>query len=231
MWGAAVLSAAAAARSGSGYVYIFDFKAKNSISKTPDYLFIKRIKNISQFNAIAIGPGLSSQVYIRSWLKKIKTHSSVVVDASALDCLAKLRFKLPSTWILTPHEGELARMLGVSSKVIRANREKYILIAQKKFGCIVLLKGHTTLIADGKTVYQIKSGNAALAKAGTGDVLTGMITGFLSQGLRPVNAAALAAFSHGYMADRWVKSGNDILSLLASDLVALLPQSLRQIRD
>lgn len=94
----------------------------------------------------------------------------------------------------------------------------------------MLLKGYRTLIADGTSVFEIQSGNPALAKAGTGDVLTGMITAFISQGLTPIASAKLAAYVHGYIADNWIKSKKDILSLMASDIIQQIPESLFQIR-
>ena len=96
-------------------------------------------------------------------------------------------------------------------------------------GCIVILKGHKTLIADAHEIREIQSGNPALAKAGTGDVLTGMIAGLLSQGVRPIDAACLAVFIHGFTADIWIKK-YDPLSLIASDLIELLPSTIKKIR-
>jgi NAD(P)H-hydrate epimerase len=229
MWGAAVLSATAAARAGSGYVYVLKTSKRFPIARNPDLLVLPKVSDLSRFQAVAIGPGLSGDRFIKQWLRRLRSREHVVVDASALDQIGKL--KLPPTWILTPHEGELARLMGVTSAQIKAARMKHVLAAQKKFGCVVLLKGHRTLVADGTHVYEVQAGNAALGKAGTGDVLTGIIAAFLSQGVPPARAAALGAFVHGYMADRWIKSGNDVLSLIASDLLAMLPQALKQIRN
>ena len=130
---------------------------------------------------------------------------------------------------MTPHEAELSRLLKVSVELIRENREKYLLVAQKKLGCIVLLKGHHTLIASKEARIKIISGNAGLAKAGTGDVLSGMICAFLAQGLAPIDAASLGAYLHGKIADDWLKK-NDVISLMASDIIDLIPQTLKKIR-
>ena len=124
----------------------------------------------------------------------------------------------------------MSRILKVPSQAIKENRKKYLLLTQKKLGCVVLLKGYRTLVADEKSVWEIQSGNPALAKAGTGDVLTGMILSFMSQNLDSASAGKLAAYIHGSIADDWLKSGNDILSLLASDIVEMLPSTLRKIR-
>lgn len=86
------------------------------------------------------------------------------------------------------------------------------------------------MVAAGEDVFAIQSGNAALAKAGTGDVLTGIIVGLLSQGLLPLKAACLGAYLHGHMAESWVGRGRDYLGLLASDLLLELPREIRRVR-
>src|SRR5690606_34524368 len=181
------------------------------------------------YSAIAIGPGGRNKEALARRLKNLRSFKNVVVDAEALNALASMNIRLPSTWILTPHEGELSRLINISSKSIQKDRLKYLKVAQQKFGCIVLLKGHKSLIADNKRIYEIQSGNPALAKAGTGDVLTGIIAGLLSQGVVSTKAACLGAYLHGCIADQWVKE-NDVLSLMASDLVCEIPSTIRKVR-
>ncbi|MBC7457273.1 MAG: hydroxyethylthiazole kinase [Bdellovibrionaceae bacterium] len=101
----------------------------------------------------------------------------------------------------------------------------------KKFGCIVVLKGHKTLIAEKKSVWEIQSGSSALAKAGTGDVLTGIIAGFLRQRMSSLKASNLAVHVHGLTSDYWIKAHNDPLSFMASDLIEGLPKILYEIRE
>ena len=244
MWGAAVLAASAAYRSGAGYVYLKTQSARFPIGKNPDFLSLnKSINFLSKktidsklvFNAIAIGPGLSKKSFISDWIKKLAKIAkiSVVVDATALNILANWKGplpKIPPNWILTPHEGEMARLLGETVNYVRANRMQALATAQKKYGCIVLLKGHQTLVTDGHIQFTIPSGNSALAKAGTGDVLTGIITGLLAQGLDSISASSLAAYIHGLAADIWIEEGNDHLSLMASDLLNLLPKAIARLR-
>lgn len=227
MWGACYLSALSAARVGAGYVYL-PASTKN-LNEHPDFLSNEIVKEMSleSFGAIAIGPGLK----ITSTHKKLFHHiektfaGPVVIDAGALELVKKLK----ANWIITPHEGELSKLLNISSDEIRKDRFKAAQMAQEKFGGIVILKGHYTLIATKAMIYEIQTGNKALAKAGTGDVLTGMIVGFLSQGLKPVDAAILACGVHGYIADRWVKD-KDYLSLMASDLIGDIPRALFALR-
>lgn len=236
MFGAAVLSATAAARAGAGYVLLLTDLKNFPICQHPDFLTAdlkkKKIKDL-KFNSVAIGPGLgvtSHSLKLLKELLKLKIKN-VVVDADALTLCAQERlFPLPKTWVVTPHEGELARLLGVSTQQIKKNRLKSVQIAQKKLGCVVLLKGHQTLVASVGKIQKIKAGNVALAKAGTGDVLTGIIAALMSQGLTSDQAATLGAYVHGAVADHWVSLKKDELSLMASDLLELMPIVFKRIR-
>jgi NAD(P)H-hydrate epimerase len=236
MPGAARLAAKAAARMGAGYVYIaVDFKKKPKLLD-PDFLPVdinKKI-NFANFSSIAIGPGLGHGPRTVRLLKNILKSgaSRVVIDADAITALAdhQTLLPLPSDWIITPHAGELSKVL-LLKKSLRADERKGILNrAQKKIGCILLLKGNPTYLSDGSQSVSVKYGNKALAKAGTGDVLTGMIAGFLSQNCEPFNAAVAAASIHGLIADEWIKS-NDYLSLMASDIIEAIPRTLTKIRN
>jgi ADP-dependent NAD(P)H-hydrate dehydratase len=230
-YGAAVLTCTAASRCGAGYTYLLTI-GKFPVARHPDFLLFTPRQNLSDFSAIAVGPGFRSPKKIKSLLNKLETqkYRHVILDAEALSIVANRKHKLPSTWLITPHEGELSRILNISSEKIRRDRKKYVLLAQKKLGCVVLLKGYRTLIADGQGLWEIQSGNPALAKAGTGDVLTGMILAFMSQGKDTLTAAKLGSYIHGTIANHWLKSGNDVLSLMASDIVAQLPAAIRKIR-
>lgn len=236
MFGAAVLSATAAARVGAGYVMLHT-DAKNFDScKNPDFLISDsrngKIAEI-EFSAAAIGPGLGKSASALKLLKellKIK-RVSVVIDADALNLFAaNISDPLPANWIATPHEAELARLTGLTVATIRKDRIVAAKKAQKKLGCVVLLKGSKTLVATENRVFEMQSGNKALAKAGTGDVLTGIIAGLLAQGCRPEQAACLGAFFHGFIADEWVNEKNDYLSLMAGDLLQRIPKDLAKLR-
>lgn len=227
MWGACYLSALAAARAGAGYVYL-PANTKN-LSERPDFLSsqISEKINLDNYTALAIGPGLKITAMHKKLFRHIEKtfNGPIVIDASGLELITKLK----ANWIITPHEGELAKLLNISSDEIRKDRFKAVQMAQEKFGGIVVLKGHHTLIATKTMIYEIQTGNKALAKAGTGDVLTGMIVGFLSQALKPIEAAILACGIHGYIADCWVKD-KDYLSLMASDIIDEIPQALFTLR-
>jgi ADP-dependent NAD(P)H-hydrate dehydratase len=236
MWGSALLCGEAAARMGSGYVYLYAPQKFSLLRNHPDFLFLKDFKNndLKKFNAIAIGPGFKDHLLIKKLiviLKKSK-FKNVVLDAEALNVLSKMKsFKPPKEWILTPHEGELSKLIHVSSKEIRKNRKLYSSRFQKQFQCTTLLKGYRTLIENDSQKIEILAGNAALAKAGTGDVLTGLIVALLCQGLAPLHAAALASFVHGATADKWIAEKNDPIAFKATDILKMLPRTLFAIRN
>jgi ADP-dependent NAD(P)H-hydrate dehydratase len=231
MWGAAILCATAAARTGAGYVYLQTEGRGFPVVKHPDFLHVSGKDSIAWRSAI-IGPGLQNrrkiQHQIQNWIRQKK--ESVVVDATALRALNASDQTLPPSWILTPHEGEMAGLLKKSSAWVKAHRKQAAVLAQKKFGCIIVLKGHRTLVAHASGLSEIQSGNQALAKAGTGDVLTGMIAALLAQQVPPLKAAQLAVFLHGLIADRWLAKGEDHLSLMASDLLADISHALVDLR-
>jgi NAD(P)H-hydrate epimerase len=145
-----------------------------------------------------------------------------VVDADAL-------FELePGDWpaprVLTPHEGELARLLGRESKDVAAHRVAAVSEAAERFNCVVLLKGADTLVAaPGKGLLVSALGLPSLATAGTGDVLTGIVAAFLAKGVEPQLAAAAAAAAQ----QRAAVEAPQRAGLIASDLIDALPRALR----
>lgn len=234
--GAGILAAKAAQRMGSGYVIL----AQKNISasfENPDFLLCdlnKKKWTDLKVDAILVGPGFGVNDFTALIIEELKARKieKVVLDADALTvCAEKNLLPLPSTWIVTPHVGELARCLKVTAEEIDNNRTEYARKAQKVFQCVVLLKGHRTLIANSTRIYAIASGNAALAKAGTGDVLAGCITALRAQGLSPIRAALLGAYVHGATANLWAARKKDLLSMTASDVIEYLPQVLHRLRS
>lgn len=227
MEGALVLAGSACARLGAGYTFMsspekipFDRHPADFLQKS-----WKDLKKLSDFSAIGFGPGLGQT---RQALKVLESlmksrHPRVVLDADALTLVARHQlWPLPSGWILTPHAGEMSRILGVPAKEIEADRLGAAREAAKKTGAVILLKGFRTVVHQNQKDYIIGSGNVALAKAGSGDVLTGFITSLLAQGLGPAEAAVLGAYLHGACADHWIAEGHSSRSLQASDLPNLL---------
>ncbi len=234
-FGAMWLTALAAYRVGSGYVYLPADRVEAQISQHPEILTANLEESLSSISwqAIVIGPGLGVNSKTKDLLLKIRKvyKGPVVVDADAITVIAQEEIRdLPGNWFLTPHSGELSRLLKKTINEIEKNRLMAVKEAHSKLGCGVLLKGYRSIICSDNKISIIKSGNAALSKAGSGDVLSGFIGGFMSQGMNPFDAVKLGAYIHGDLADQWVKSGRDYLSLLPSDLYEWVPSYLNQLR-
>lgn len=157
----------------------------------------------------------------------------LVVDADALNALAALEEEwwqwLPAPSVLTPHPGEMARLMGVSTREVQAERLKAARDMAARWGHVVLLKGAYSILAspDGRTVV-LPFAVPALATAGSGDVLSGAITGLLAQGLSPFDAALAGAYLHG-LAGSWVNEEVGPAGAVASDLLSRLPRALRTV--
>ena len=238
LYGAGVLSALAATRVGAGYTHLMTDLASFSWLKFPDFIVhpikLSELKSKKDF-FVGIGPGLG----VNEKTKKIinflikNNFPNVVVDADALTVIAKFAiFPLPSSWIMTPHEGELSRLIDMSSKEIKNNRTKALREGALKYNCTILLKGAKTLILspNSKKIISVDEGTPALSKAGTGDVLLGMIVAFRAQGLSSEEACLVAAYIHGKVAQNWEKEGNDSLSLRPIDIIERLSKTLKKMR-
>jgi hydroxyethylthiazole kinase-like uncharacterized protein yjeF len=248
MMGAGLLSGLGAMRSGSGYVTLITHLSENDNetrakirTAAPEFQTLSSeapdIWSHVKDAAVIVGPGFGVGEETLKILRELKQRkvSSVVIDADGLTTLAESKknhqeWPVLKSWILTPHAGELARLVGGTAKELEAKRFESVEAAAKELGAIVLFKGFRTIISDGSRSCVILSGNAALSKAGSGDILTGMIGGFLAQKIAPFDAACLGAYVHGRVADDWLKSGRDVLSLLPSDIAETLPRILKQLR-
>ncbi len=234
--GAGFLSARAALRSGSGYALLAHDGASPSAAEHPDLIFIDLKKNSLhdlKYDAVGIGSGLGVNARTKKWLCFLRDHHvrNVVVDADAITvCAEENLFPLPKSWVLTPHAGELGRVLGRTAAVIEKDRFHYAQLASQKLGCVVFLKGFHSILAFDETAIVVATGNAALAKSGTGDVLTGMITAFMAQGLDSRKATLMASYIHGKVADDWVQQKKDPASFLASDLIEALPLTMGKLQ-
>ncbi len=236
-WGCGILASSSGFRMGAGYVTWASVEAPYEILKdVPEVLTASlQDENLWQgkFSAVAIGPGLGTGVETARVIERLKSISGipVVVDADAITaCVEHDLFPLPENWVITPHSGELARVLKASVPDVEKDRVRATFEAYAKVKCHVLHKGFRSLIAFDKRCMIIHAGNSALAKAGTGDVLTGMIGGLLAQGLDTLQASATAAYLHGRLADEWIRSGQDKAAMTASDLRHLLPQVVSRLR-
>ncbi|MCM8795325.1 MAG: NAD(P)H-hydrate dehydratase [Candidatus Omnitrophica bacterium] len=251
--GAGVLAAEAAMRSGAGLVTlgipkhlnnaIIKIKPKEVMTlPLPDKegtLSLAAFRNIEEFikniDILAIGPGLgkeqSTQKLVRKLVREI--NKPRVIDADGLNALVghlellTTHYSLLTT-ILTPHPGEMARLLGISIKKVQSKRKELAWKFAKDYKLTVVLKGYNTVVADYKdNLYINKTGNPGMATAGSGDVLTGMIAAFLAQGLDAFNAAKYAVYLHGKAADLAAQEKTQ-LGMIASDIIKKIPEAIKK---
>jgi ADP-dependent NAD(P)H-hydrate dehydratase / NAD(P)H-hydrate epimerase len=182
---------------------------------------IKKIWN--KYSAIAIGPGLSDDPSTKRFILEmvVKCPLPMVIDADALNALAgklSLLRGVSAPRILTPHPGEFQRLSG-TKPLTDADCRRQAKTFAKRYGCILVLKGHRTVVAapTGK-VYVNTTGNPGMATAGSGDVLTGMIAAFLARGLTPFEAARWGVYWHGKAGDKAARNARP-LSMIASDMI------------
>jgi NAD(P)H-hydrate epimerase len=182
-------------------------------------------------DGIACGPGLGSGPHVDAlvrWLYQTMLQP-MVVDADGLNALARSRVDLRSAAgprVLTPHPGEFRRLLGQPEASVTQLREIVGSFAQQN-QVTVILKGHRSIITDGKVRFENSTGNPGMATGGTGDVLTGMLAALIAQGLAPLAAARLAAHLHGLAGDLAAAEMGQT-SLIARDLIDYLPAAFQQ---
>lgn len=239
--GAIALSAKAALRAGVGKVFIQAPKCGYEILQTsiPEAMFepagdsyVADI-NLHPKVTFGIGPGMDTHPESIGALKTFleAQQSPLVLDADALNIMATAGedfFPLiPTNSILTPHPGEFQRLFGQSDNSLQ--QVQLASKAAKKWQIIIVLKGHRTAICtpNGPIHYNL-SGNAGMATAGSGDVLTGIITSLLAQSYAPTKAAILGVYLHGLAGDIYAKK-NSQESLIAHDLIEYLPEAFRKI--
>lgn len=189
---------------------------------------------IQDFTAVVIGPGLTRHPDSVKWITNLLEESTrpMVLDADAINVLAgkpELVAAANCPVILTPHPGELARLLDCTTETIQRDREAAVLEAARRTKATVVLKGAGTLVAqEGLPLHVNLTGNPGMATAGMGDVLSGVIGGLLAQGLSPFDAACSGVFLHGRAGDNamWRRSQ---AGLISGDVVDELPNAFREV--
>ena len=234
-WGSGVLACRGAFVAGSGYV-TWASEEMPDIIKIPEVLTatIKDSTVLKNKTAIAVGPGVGFSQRVADLIRLLKNQDRpALLDADALTVLSRQKSLVPlgSHFVLTPHAGELSRILGVPSEEIKRDRLRFARSGAERTGGWLVLKGFHTVLSDGDRCWIVNTGNSALGKAGTGDVLTGLMAGFLAQGLSMIEGALLAVTAHGETAEEWLRSGRDINSFSASEVLRLLPSVLFQMRQ
>ncbi|QDT66826.1 NAD(P)H-hydrate dehydratase [Calycomorphotria hydatis] len=255
MSGAVALAGLGALRGGAGLVYL---AVPESIVSTvaaiePSYLTIpipehtagsehwdeetvpQIINACDGKDAVAIGPGLSQAPGVKPLVDAVVSQLSVpvVIDADGLNSLATDLSSLVSAngpRILTPHPGEFARLTGKSIAEIQQSREDSAFQFAKEHRVIVVLKGPGTVVTDGKKLAINETGNSGMGTGGTGDVLTGLLTALLAQGMPPFDAARLAVHLHGLAGDLAAEELSQP-GMIASDLAWYLTQAWREMQD
>ncbi|MBI3837702.1 MAG: NAD(P)H-hydrate dehydratase [Planctomycetia bacterium] len=188
-------------------------------------------KAAAEATAVACGPGLGRSdelVELVGWLYQT-LNQPLIIDADGLYALAQqaeVLSKAGGARIVTPHPGEFARLIGRES-IQPSERESLAREFAGRTGAIVVLKGHRTVITDGRQLSLNPTGNPGMATGGTGDVLTGVITALVCQRLSPYDAARLGVYVHGLAGDLAAADLGQI-SLVASDLITYLPRAWRQ---
>ncbi len=252
MTGAPFLSSQSALKAGSGLIYTIipksletimsiklteavirpvedDNKGYFSICSLADIL-----KEIKDKDVIAIGPGIGVDDDRLSIIKEIINfyNGPIVIDADAINCLSKepdVLSNMDKTIIITPHPGELAKLLGKSIKEIQEDRIYYSKYASEKYNIIVVLKGFNTIVSSPKgDIYVNTTGNPGMATAGSGDLLTGIIASFIGQGLKPIDGAQLGVFCHGLAGDL-ASFDKGEYGLVATDILENIPYSIKKI--
>lgn len=251
MSGAACLAGTGALRSGAGLVFLAIPETIQSIVSTlnPCYLTIpltldqhsqltpesesQLFNQIPSFDAVAIGPGCGQQEWFRKLTLKLfaEVEQTLIVDADALNALAHSDKPLPTAAgprILTPHPGEFSRLINKPISEIEAQREALATTFAKEQNVILVLKGAHTVITDGARLAINPTGNSGMATGGSGDVLTGILTALVGQGMQAFEAAQLAAYIHGLAGDLAAQEMSEI-ALIASDLPEFLPEAWLQL--
>lgn len=241
--GAAYLAAMGALRSGAGLVFLgvpesiyaieamklnepVVFPLPDEDGKLSHGAIPEILSRLPQMDAVLMGPGLGQSEGTFQVVKTVleRADCPVVLDADGINVVAShkdiLRGRTNPT-VLTPHAGEFARLGGKANDRVAAAEEM-----ARDTGCTVLLKGHNTVITDGKTTYINPTGNPGMAVGGSGDVLAGIIVSLIGQGIGPLEAAACGAWIHGAAGDI---CGGEIgqYGMLPTDMLNVLPRLLK----
>ena len=253
--GAAVLAAEAALRSGAGLVTLGIPEALNNavikikpkevmtlpLPQTADgTLSLRALNNIKallkNIDVLLVGPGLGTNRSTQSLVRKVicSFDNPLVIDADGLNSLTgnlaklKLAAKKARDVVVTPHPGEMSRLIGISVKKIQQERKE----VAKKFagqnGVTLVLKGYRTVVVDQRgNLYINNTGNPGMSTAGSGDVLAGIIAAFLGQRLNGFASAKYAVYLHGLAGDLAAREKTQI-GMIASDIIAKIPQAIKR---
>ncbi len=253
MTGAVAMSSQAALKIGAGLVTLGVPESLNSVLETkltevmtkplpdtPDKTLRAKaldviIDMVPSVDAVLVGPGISTHSSTATLVQQLvmSVEKPLVIDADGLNALAgktDLLLKRPGPTVITPHPGELGRLLGTSAEIIQSDRLSWAEAASKDWKITVILKGARTVIAGGGCLYINPTGNPGMATAGTGDILAGFLTGLIAQGLPIYPASVLSVYLHGLAGDIGAKYRTQ-LALVATDLLNYLPAAIKELQE
>lgn len=222
--GAAIIASKACLRSGVGLLTVaFSPENKNILfNSIPEAMYANSVvmNDLSPYQAIGIGPGIGvDEISLQYIYELYENKLTVVFDADALNLIAKYKidwknFNFP--FILTPHPKEFDRLFSEH----HSESERRITAIQKAaaLNCVIVLKGHKTFITNGIHSFENTTGNSGLAKGGSGDALTGMITSFIAQGYTTLESSILGVYLHGLSADITLETQSEE-SMLITDVI------------
>lgn len=222
--GAAIIASKACLRSGVGLLTVAFYPENKNVlfHSIPEAMYANSfvMNDLSPYQAIGIGPGIGvDEISLQYVYELYENKLPVVFDADALNLIAKYKidwknFNFP--FVLTPHPKEFDRLFGEH----HSESERKITAVQKakELNCVIVLKGHKTFITDGIHTFENTTGNSGLAKGGSGDALTGMITSFLAQGYTTLEATKLGVYLHGLAADITLQKQSEE-SMLITDVI------------
>lgn len=249
MLGAPVLCCLGALRSGAGLVttavpeeFYEVIASKLTDSMTAGLTSIEGAFALSAYadvlelmegrDVLALGCGIGRSAPTVAMVRRLlpALDKPTVIDADGLFALSEgleILKRLSAPIVLTPHPGEMARLLGTTSGEVQSDRLSSARDLARRYPVVVVLKGHRTLVAEGERVYENTTGNPAMATGGMGDVLTGIIASLIGQGLDAYEASCLGVYIHGRAGDiGFSELGN---SLIASDLLTYLSRALQEV--
>ena len=222
--GAVIIASKACLRSGVGLLTVaFSPENKNVLfNSIPEAMYANSVvmNDLSPYQAIGIGPGIGvDEISLQYIYELYENKLPVVFDADALNLISKYKidwkhFNFP--FVLTPHPKEFDRLFSELNS--ESERRSIAIQKAKELNCVIVLKGHKTFITDGIQTFENTTGNSGLAKGGSGDALTGMITSFLAQGYTTLEAAKLGVYLHGLAADITLQTQSEE-SMLITDVI------------
>lgn len=247
MTGAGGMASMAALRSGAGVVLWAIPKSLNAVGEAmiPEVMTLPvpdtpsgapsmeareiLVEAARETDCVVLGPGLpvagDTGELMRLLIPEI--FPPLILDGGALSAIGTdvmIVRKRQSPTIITPHPGEMGRITGKTSDEVQAKRRDFAMKYAKLSGAVVALKGHETVVADGRDAYVNRTGNPGMSTAGAGDVLTGVVAALVGQGLAPFEAARLGVYLHGLAGDI-AAAAKGVHGLIATDIIAHLPDA------